>query len=62
MNPYFRLYCPCGGNRFTIDKDAKSGQYDVECCDCDAIVARLRSYAIEFEYDTEEDDHAKPTE
>ena len=62
MNPYFRLHCPCGCNRLAIVKDAKSGEYDVECCDCEAVIARLRSYAIEFEHDEKEDAHAHPTE
>lgn len=53
MNPYFLLHCPCGCSRLAIVRDAKSGDYDVECCDCEEVVARLHSYALDFNNEAE---------
>lgn len=51
MNPYFLLHCPCGCSRLVIVRDAKSGDYDIECSECREVVARLHSYALDFNLD-----------
>ena len=45
-----------------IVKDVKSGDYAVECLECDALVARMPSYALLFNSEGKEEAHAHPTE
>ena len=62
MNPYFVLHCPCGCSRLVIVRDAKSGDHHVECPDCRTVVARLHSYALDFNNEEEETSDADAAE
>ena len=60
MNPHFLLHCSCGCARLVIARDVKSDDYVVECSECRKVVARLHSYALDFN-SKEEDTNVNKT-
>lgn len=58
------MHCTgCGGTSLILTKEPTTDAYKVHCEECETLLAEIPMYGtIRFVADTEEDDHAKPTE